>query len=234
MPRGGNTAMGVVSPATSWWLEGGTDQQAALFLLLANPTDAAAVAEVTYLRSDGPVVVKRYDVSANGRVSIDVAGEDPALARALLSMHVQSTTGTPLLAERTVWSGSNGEWSEGIAGAAVAEPAAKWLVTAGEEGGTRQASTSLTILNTASVETEIRVTLLFEDAAETAVTLKVAPGGLLTLPIPKAFPDAVGRRHAVLVESVTGLPSLLVDRTLSWRTDAGQSVTAGAPAISLP
>jgi hypothetical protein len=233
LPRGGDTSAGVSSPATSWWLEGATGQNA-LFVLLANPGDEAAVAQVTYFKGDGSRLVRRYDVSAGGRTTIDVAREDASLANASLAIHVESLGGAPLVVERTAWWGAEGQWTEGLTGGAVRAPAARWLLAEGEEGGARKASTSLSIFNAASRDTTVRVTLLFEGAREVSTTFTLKSTTQLTAPIARMFPSAAGRRFAVLVESVAGTPSLVVDRSLFWPADGGRVAGASSPAVSLP
>lgn len=231
VPGGGDTTTGVAKPATSWWLAGVTGRDNALYLLLANPTGDAAVVEATYVSANGRPVVKRYEVAANSRATVDVAKEDPALASTALGIHVESTT--PIVAERTVWWGSNGEWNDGLGGAAAAAPSSQWLMAEGEDGGTRGAFTSLTVFNTSGNDAEVRVTLLFEGAPEVSQTFKVGGSGLLAVPMAKAFPSAAGRRFAVLVEDVAGAASLIVDRGLFWTTQAGQIAGSGAPAVPL-
>jgi hypothetical protein len=233
LPQGGDKSAGVSSPATSWWLEGATGQNA-LFVLLANPSEEAAVAQVTYFKGDGSRLVRRHDVSAGGRTTIDVAREDASLANASLGIHVESLRGTPLVVERAAWWGADGKWTDGLTGGAVREPAARWLLAEGEEGGAHEASTSLSIFNAASRDTTVRVTLLFEGAREVSTTFTLKGTAQLAAPIARMFPDAAGRRFAVLIESVTGTPSLVVDRGLFSPAAEGGRAGASSPAIALP
>jgi hypothetical protein len=230
-PRGGDTSTGVTSPAPSWWLQGETGRQA-LFLVIANPGAEDAAANVTYVRDDGRRFSRRYDVSAQGRVTVDVAREDAALANTSLTIHVASATGAPLVVDRSAWWGSDATWTEGLTSGAVSEPSARQLFAEGEQGGARKASTSLAIFNPSQGDAQVRVTLLIEGAREQSATYTVRGGAQLRLPIAQAFPRAAGRRFGVLVESVTGA-SLVVDRELFWSAADGSAAGVAGPAVAL-
>jgi hypothetical protein len=77
------------------------------------------------------------------------------------------------------------------------------------------------VANTSAQAADVRVTLLYEDAAEQSSTYSVAANSRFTVPIDMAFPDALGKRFSVLVESLN--PSvagnLVVERAMYWDTD---------------
>ena len=79
--KGGHNSAGVTSPSLNWFLaEGSTGGFFSMYMLLANPNATAATVRATYILASGAPVVKTYSVAANSRRTIDVAGEDRALA----------------------------------------------------------------------------------------------------------------------------------------------------------
>ena len=78
----GHESAGVTAPAMQWFLaEGNTGPYFDLFVLIANPGNADAQVEATYLLPDGTVIVKPQTVAANSRFNIWVDGEDRAPGR---------------------------------------------------------------------------------------------------------------------------------------------------------
>ena len=230
-PRGGDTASGVTAPATSWFLEGATGRYATR-LLLANPGAAPVDVHVTYQREDGETVARDHRLEAASRQTIDVAGEDAALANAAVGITVAASA--PIVAERTKLWGANGRVDDALSGAGTPSGAARWLLAEAELGGPREARTDVVIFNQ-GVDTDVTVTLLFEDGPEAASTFTVAAGARLAVPMAEAFPGAAGRRFSVLVEATDPAASLVVDRALFWRGSRGDR-TAGADgaAVRLP
>jgi hypothetical protein len=230
LPRGGDAGAGVTAPSSSWLLEGATGDYA-MFLSLANPNAAPAVVTATFVREDGGRVVKSYTLAANSRLTVNVAQEDASLARAAMAVHVQTASETPVVAERTKWWGQNGAWDDSVSGGGVAEAGARWLLAEGEQGGARQASTSLVVFNTQATAADVTVTLLFEDGPEVAAVFSVAGNGQLAVPVAQAFPTAEGKRFSVLVEAMDPSAAIAVDRAIYWRAE-GSTRTAGADAAA--
>jgi hypothetical protein len=231
-PRGGDTASGATALATTWRTSGNTGDRT-MRLALANPGSSPATVSATYATENGAHVVKTYVVAANGRHTVNVATEDPALANAAVSVSIVSAGGAPIVVERTIGWGANGVWDELVSGAAVAEGGVRWLAAEGEQGGVRQASTSLVVFNTQATATDVTVTLLFEDGAEVSAVFPVDADGQLVVPVAQAFPAAEGKRFSVLVEAVDPSAAIAVDRVIYWR--AGDATrTAGADAAATP
>jgi hypothetical protein len=211
----------VTAPATRWTLEASTGAYRSR-LLLANPGSEAAEVRAAYTREDGRRVTRTYTVPAGSRQSIDVAAEHPSLADARLAVTLEASQ--PIVAERSQWWGADGRLDEAVSGGGTTEGAARWLLAEAEQGGARQASTEVVIVNLGA-ETEVKVTLLFEGAPEVSATFPVAAGARFTVPMGEAFPDVDGRRFSVLVEGADPASSLVVDRAIFWQ---GGGRTAGA------
>ena len=223
VPRGGDTSAGVTAPATSWNVEAATGSFATR-LLVANPGAAPAQVQATYRTADGRQVVTSHVVAANSRQTVNVAGESPALANAMVDVKVDASA--PVVVERTSSWGAGSTPDETISGGATATGAARWLLAEAELGGDRQAVTSLAVTNRGAATTA-KVTLLFEDGPEASETFPVAAGARVAIPVDQAFPMAANRRFSILVEGEDPSASLIVDRTMFWRA-AGETRTAGA------
>lgn len=113
--RGGHSAAASPAPATSWFLaEGATGTFFDLYVLIANFQATAAAVDVTYWLSDGTTIAIPRVIPALSRTTIDVAGDDPRLARAEVSTRVTSANGVPVVVERAQW-WPRGAWYEGHA-----------------------------------------------------------------------------------------------------------------------
>ena len=222
-PRGGDSSTGVTAPATHWFIEGATGPYSTR-LLLANPGAEASQVQVAYRRDDGRTVTRSYTVAASSRHTVDVAAVHPSLSNAELGITVEAST--PIVVERTKWWGANGRLDEAVSGAGSTTGGARWLLAEGQQGGERQASTSVVVFNQGAA-TDVKVTLLFEDGPEATATFPVAAGARFAVPMAEAFPAADGRKFSVLVEGADATANLVVDRAIFWQA-AGAARTAGA------
>lgn len=227
----GYAGAGAPAASTNWFLQGST-AEGAMLLLVVNPSADAASLRVTYQLADGQRVVKGYRVAAGGRSTIVVGEDDRRLARAAMGIYVEATT--PVVAERATWWGSRSSVEDGSSGAGVVEAGSRWLVAEAEQGGARQASTSIVVSNTGAAATRVAVTLLGEGGALQSATFAIAAHGQLTLPVGEAFPAAQGR-FSVLVEGIDPVTSagLVVERSIHWRA-GGREAGAAAAGARLP
>ena len=222
-PRGGDSSTGVTAPATHWFIEGATGPYSTR-LLLANPGAEESQVQVAYRRDDGRTVTRSYTVAASSRHTVDVAAVHPSLSNAELGITVEAST--PIVVERTKWWGANGRLDEAVSGAGSTTGGARWLLAEGQQGGEREASTSVVVFNQGAA-TDVKVTLLFEDGPEATATFPVAAGARFAVPMAEAFPAADGRKFSVLVEGADAAANLVVDRAIFWQA-AGAARTAGA------
>ena len=199
-------------------------------LLIANPGAETAIVRATYQRQDGGRVVKVYRVAANSRQTVNVAQEDASLANAALAITLGSNN--PVVVERTTWWGANGTLDEALSAGGTTSGGARWLLAEGELGGSRQASTSITIFNQ-GVATDVVVTLLFEDGPEASATFAVGAGGQFSVPLEDAFAAAAGRRFSVVIEAVDPDANLVVDRRIFWLPQGGRSAGAEGAAARM-
>ena len=106
----GHNSSGLVNTATRWGLADGRVGGAESFvtyILLANPSSAAAQVTVTYLREGGAApIVKTYDVPAASRFNVDV-GSVAELQNESFGARIESN-GVPIAVERSIYWNANG------------------------------------------------------------------------------------------------------------------------------
>jgi hypothetical protein len=220
--KGGHNSAGVTAAATNWFLaEGATGDFFSMFVLIANPSSQAANVQATYLLDGGAPVVRTYVVPANSRFTISVANEAPELASVATAVRVQSTNNVPIIVERTMWwIGAAGTWVEGHNAFGTVATGPRWLLAEGEEGGARAAKTYVLVANNSAAAASVRLTILYENAAEESTTMAVGANRRSTVDISAAFPNSVDRRFSVLVESTNPAQAgaLVVERAMYWST----------------
>jgi len=93
------------------------------YILLANPTNAVANVNITYLRENGPPIVKTYSVPAASRVTVDVGGTTSELRDQLFGAAIDVTNGVGIAVERAMyWTSSGIFFAGGTAATATRLP----------------------------------------------------------------------------------------------------------------
>jgi hypothetical protein len=237
----GHEAAGVAAPDTMWFLaEGATGPYFDLFVLLANPSVAAADVTLTYLRSDGTRLARSLTLPPTSRTTVWVdyetfdGGVTFPLADAAVSTTVTSTNAVPIVVERAMWwPGNVSTWHEAHASAGSTETAARWVVAGGQALEAPHSDTYVLVANPADAAATVRVTLLFEDGTTPASqTFEVAPQSRFNVDARAAFPSAVGRRFGVLVESLGEPPVPIVVEWAIYSDALGQRWATGANALA--
>jgi hypothetical protein len=230
---GGTAAMGVTSPGPNWFLaEGATGAFFDLYLLIANPKTTDADVRVTYLLSTGQNIVKNYTVAHESRYTISVAGEDPALASANVSMIVDSMNGVDLIVERSMWWPSPGQWYEGHAAVGAQGTATRWGLADGEIGGAGHTQTYVLIANTSAYEGSAKVTLLFEDGTSTAQTVPLQASSRVNVAVGVVFPESIGKRFGIIVDSLGATPAQIVVERAMYSDANGVTWAAGTDVLA--
>ena len=134
---GSHAETAVKTPARVWYLaEGATSPFFDLFYLIANPGDADATIEVTYLRGAGTApIVKRYTIGAHARKTIRVNDEAPELAGTDVSGVVRGIDTSSIIVERAMYVTSGGRaFNAGHDAAGVTQPSRDWFFAEGATG----------------------------------------------------------------------------------------------------
>ena len=148
--------------------EGATGTFFDLDVLIANPTTTAAPVTVTFLRQDGPPITQTLTLAPTSRTTIHV-DEVPGLeSQGGVSTVVTSTTGVPLVVERTMFWDANYYGSHG--GTAVDGPRTRWLFAEGSEGFF---NTFVLLANSGATTSTVTLTFLREGSTPHAHTVTV-------------------------------------------------------------
>jgi hypothetical protein len=232
----GHESAGVTAPATEWFLaEGATGTYFDEFILIANPGDTPADVRAEYLLQNGSTITRSYAVAPNSRFNIWVDLEDPLLADAAVSARLTSTNNVPVIVERAMWwPGGSPAWHEAHNSPGATGTGTRWAVAAGEQGGAAAYETYVLIANTSAFGGQARVTLMFENRTPPASrTIALAPTSRTNVPIGVEFPEANGKRFAVLVESLGDPPAQLVVEQALYANSGSAIWAAGANMLAL-
>ncbi len=230
----GHAGAGLPAPAVEWTLaEGATGPWFDLFVLVANPSPAAAEVEYRYLRDDGTRVTKTATVPAASRRTVWVDHEDARLAATAVSTVVRSTNGVPIVVERAMWwPGAPASWYEAHASAAASRTAARWAVAEGAVDAAAPGDTYVLVANTGTQDAEVTFRIAFEDRPPVEHRALVMAGSRFTLDVRRAVPVAIGRRFGVVVEAPPGTP--LVVEAATYADSGGTRWAAGASLLATP
>ena len=127
-------------------------------------------------------------------------------------------------------------WAEAHNSAGSTATGTLWALAEGEEGGSRNVQTYITIANTSAYPGLAKVTLLFEDgAAPVEATVALPPNSRTNVTPPgqfaASFPAGSHRRFGAIVESVGTVPAqIVVERPMYWDAN-GVTWSAGTNAL---
>lgn len=212
----GHESAGITQPATEWFLaEGATGTFFDLFVLVANPGNAPAEVQATFLLPGGASLIKTYTVAANSRFNIWVDAEDPRLVDTAVSTVVTSTNGVPIIVERAMWwpGPTAATWYEAHNSAGVTSTAARWALADGETGGPRSVETYILIANRGPADTA-HVTLFYEDGGQDSQVFPLAATSRTNVAVGFDFPHSAGRRFGAIIETGSGNPQIVVERAM--------------------
>jgi hypothetical protein len=236
---GGHGSAGVTSPSTSWFLaEGATGDYFDTFVLIANPSTAAAELTATFMRPDGSTVVRHYTVAPQSRRTIQVDAVDPALAATSVATSIVSTNGVGVIVERAMyWPGPQltaAFWHEAHNSPGATETGTLWALADGETGGPPVSTTTYYLIaNTSPFAGTVKVSLLFENGEPPAErTFTVPANARLTVSVPTDFPVSAGRGYGALIESLGPAPAQIVVERAMYSNAEGVVWAAGTNALA--
>jgi hypothetical protein len=204
--EGGAAGRGAPALSASWSFAEGATGFFHTYLLFGNPNNDAATVTVKYQLATGETLTKSYEVAGQARRTVDVNGEDAQLASTAVGMTITSTR--PIVAERAMWWGSMPwPWTEGSASIASTETGTAWAIGEGAEGGPSNESTFVLTSNGSANQGTLRFTVAYDDGTRQQKEYTLLGNARLTVRIADDFPNTVGKKFSVLVESLTdGVP----------------------------
>ena len=231
----GHESAGAPAAATEWHLaEGASGAFFETFILVANPSDTAADVTLTFLPEGGAPVTRTHPVPANGRLTVNVEQEDPALAN-LGAIGTRVTSTIPIVVERSqYWPWSPDQWYEAHNSFGQTEAATRWGLAEGRVGGPEGYKTYILLTNASpTAAADISVRFLREGAPPVTRVFGIAPSSRLTIDVgsPQVPEVGVGSFGAEIVSSVP----ISVERAM-YSNANGQFWAAGtiAAATRLP
>jgi hypothetical protein len=182
-----------VSTLSYFMAEGATGTFFDLDVALANPGSTPAPVEIAYLREGGGATIQTLTLPATTRTTIRV-DEVPGVGAGAVSTVVTSTSGTPLVVERTMRWDAEAQYGSHTE-KAMAGTASRWYFAEGSQGFF---FTYLLLANPNSMANVATVDWLLEGAAPVQRTYNLPPNSRTTI---DAGADAalVGRSFGIVV-----------------------------------
>ncbi len=217
---GSHSETGIEAPGTSWFLaEGATHSGFDLFYLLQNSTDETAEVRVRYLMGGGGVIEKHHVVAPRARTNIWVNKDDPALASAEMSAHLESTNGVPIVVERSMYLSTQGQlFTAGHNSAALAEASTRWFLAEGSTGA--YFDTFVLVANPEPVPAQLRVTYLLANAEPVERLHTVPANSRYTIWVDQEDARLASTAVSTVVEVVNDVP-VIVERAMWWPGQVG-------------
>ena len=175
--------------------EGATGGFFDLDVLIANPTTTPAPATVTFLRQDGPPITQALTLAPTSRTTIHVDDVPGLENQGGISTVVTSTTGVPLVVERSMFWDSSYYGSHG--GTAIDGPRTRWLFAEGSEGFF---NTFVLLANANPSAATATITFLREGSTPFVKQVNV-PGNARVTIAANGSPELVGRSFSIVVDS---------------------------------
>jgi hypothetical protein len=232
--NGGSDSPGATAGATTWFFgEGATGGFFNTFFLVGNPSSRNANVTMTFQLTAGGTVTVNKVVPAFGRLTVNPAAENAALANAAFALSL--TSDELVIAERSMyWSLASGAWYEAHNAFGVNEPARKWGLAEGRVGTAQNFQTYILVGNTTSTPSTVRVTYLRVGGSTVVKSYEVAANSRFTIDVNSTAPELQNEDFGALLEVTEGSP-VIVERSL-YSTANGVPFAAGTStqAVRLP
>ncbi|MGI5836364.1 MAG: S8 family peptidase [Chloroflexota bacterium] len=162
-----------------WYFpEGSTVSPFDMWLLLQNPNNEAVTAKVTFMKRDGSQVIREEGLPPNSRKTLFV---NQLIPNEEISMKVESDF--PLLAERSMYVGSDGHGTGG-----VSAPSKEWYMA---EGSTHDNfDTWILLQNPQGVHANVTLTFLTSEGKKGEMALGLPPTSRRSIYVNQIVPDA--------------------------------------------
>ncbi len=197
--EGGHASTGMIQPAQQgYFAEGYTGSGFHTWLCFANPNDAQAVVEVSYLRESGSPLLQTYSLAPQSRFTV-LVNAVPGLQPGNVGISYRSLNGVPVAAERAMYFNCRGR-RDGHCTAAVTQTSTRLYLAEGYTGGDFE--TWICLANPNVEAAEVEVTYLVQGGANVSERHRVEGRSRLTINAENAVPD---RSFAVSIGSLNGV-----------------------------
>ena len=214
--QGGHDSIGVTASSTTWYLaEGATNGGFETWVLVMNPGDFLAVAQVTYMTPTGEKSGPTLVLAPGTRQSISVADTVPNE----WNVSTTVTSDEPVIAERAVYWNHRIEGHESIGATA---PARTWYLAEGSTNGGFE--TWVLIQNPLTTGTSIQVSYMTTSGEAPGPSFAIGPRSRVSIYVA----DSVPNEWSVSTK-VTATEPVIVERSMYWNNRAGGHDSIGVP-----
>jgi hypothetical protein len=232
---GGHGSAGATAAATDWFLaEGATGTFFETFVLVANPSSMPADVTFTFLTEGGAPITRTKRVPANGRLTVNIELEDPALANAAVATRVTSTA--PVVVERSqYWPFTPDQWYEAHNSFGQTAIGRHWGLSEGRVGGPEAYQTYILLVNPDPQQSAfVTLAFLMENAERVLKTFMVPPSSRFNVDVSTTMQAPEIVEGAFGVEIISTIP-IMVERSM-YANSNGQlwSVGTNATGTRLP
>jgi hypothetical protein len=224
---------GIPALSERWYFaEGSTQGPFDMRLLLLNPNQQSAVADVTYMTPDGTEATRRYAIPRMTQLVVDVNEFVPELGVATM---VEANR--PLAAERAMYFiPPDVERSDpltlprpytplaGMIGTGAVEPAYSWRFA---DARTLNASQFLLLSNPSRGQARVTVEFVLSNGERSTETIVMPPSSRFTLPVHSIYPD-----QAAIATIVRSTQPIVAERSLF--PEAGPITGGGTTTLGVP
>ena len=199
---GGHESVGVTLPSRNWFLaEGATGTFFETFVLFANPSNAPANVAVRYLPASGAPIDKSFTLPSGQRKTINIEGEDPALASAAVATQV--TSDVPIIVERAqYWPDPASTWYEAHNSFGVTSTGKRWGLAEGRVGLGAGYQTYILLANPTNNLVDVSITFLREDGTTLFKIFQVQPASRFNVAVGGAdVPELTNERFGAVINA---------------------------------
>jgi hypothetical protein len=173
--------------------------------------------------------MKTVSVRAGGRVTLNIATEDPPLASGPVATHVKSTQ--PILVEQAqYWPGAPASWYEAHNSFGATSIGARWGLAEGRVGGPEGYQTYILLANSNDTAAHVQIRYLRTDGTTLEKTHTVQPGSRFNVHINSMAPELVNESFGAVIQVTSG-PGVFVERAL-YSDRNGVAFAAGTNALA--
>ena len=229
----GHASAGAPALATDWFLaEGATGSFFETFVLAANPSNQPADVTFTFLPTSGVPITRTKQIPPNGRLTVNIEQEDPALAHGAVGTRV--TSSVPIVVERSqYWPYAPDQWYEAHNSVGQTAAAKTWTLAEGRAGGPEGYQTYILLANPDPSSIANVYLLFLRDDGDDVVyrSVEVPPASRVTVAVDASqVPELTNARFGTFVSST--LP-IVVERAM-YSNANGQFWAAGTSAPGTP
>jgi hypothetical protein len=176
-------------------------------------------------------VIRTKQIPANGRLTVNIEQEDPALAHAAVGTRV--TSSVPIVVERSqYWPYTPDRWYEAHNSVGHTAAATSWTLAEGRSGGPEGYQTYILLTNPGPSQTSASIFFLRDDGDDVVVRNVMIPAASrVTVSVnPSEIPELTDARFGAHITS--SLP-IVVERSM-YSNANGQFWAAGTNAPATP